>query len=134
MFKWRGLFNSGYLLVIIALIILVNIVFSLLNFKIDLTADQRYSLSKGSELFLGKIKKQDNRINLKIYLEGDLPAEIQGFRNAIEDKLKDFKSIAGNRIEYEFINPNAGHASKKEELFFLKVFLIKEYCPQEWSL
>ncbi|NDB35856.1 MAG: hypothetical protein EB023_11075, partial [Flavobacteriia bacterium] len=78
MFKWRGLFNSGYLLVIIALIILVNIVFSLLNFKIDLTADQRYSLSKGSELFLGKIKKQDNRINLKIYLEGDLPAEIQG--------------------------------------------------------
>jgi gliding-associated putative ABC transporter substrate-binding component GldG len=129
MFKWRGLFNSGYLLVIIALIILVNIVFSLLNFKIDLTADQRYSLSKGSELFLGKIKKQDNRINLKIYLEGDLPAEIQGFRNAIEDKLKDFKSIAGNRIEYEFINPNAGHASKKEELFFLKGIFDKGILP-----
>lgn len=129
MLKLRSLFNSGYLLIIIGIIIVVNIIFSLVNFKIDLTADQRYSLSKGSEVFLEKIKHQENRINLKIYLEGDLPAEIQGFRNAIEDKLKDFKSIAGNRIEYEFINPNAGHASKKEELFFLKSIFDKGILP-----
>ena len=129
MLKWKTLFNSGYFLVVLAVLVLLNIIFSLLNLKVDFTADQRYSLSQGTEIFLKNTKKQENRINIKIYLEGDLPAEIQGFRNAIEDKLKDFKSIAGNRIEYEFVNPNEGHASKKEEYFFLKGIFDKGILP-----
>ncbi|NBO61780.1 MAG: hypothetical protein EBU82_12600, partial [Flavobacteriia bacterium] len=115
MFKRKGLFNGGYFAGIITVLILLNVIFSLLHFKLDLTADQRFSLARGTQAFLKKTKNQESRISLKIYLEGDLPAEIQGFRNAIEDKLKDFKSLAGNRIEYEFVNPNEGHASKKEE-------------------
>jgi gliding-associated putative ABC transporter substrate-binding component GldG len=101
----------------------------LLHLKLDLTADQRFSLAGGTREFLSKTKNQESRISLKIYLEGDLPAEIQGFRNAIEDKLKDFKSLAGNRIEYEFVNPNEGHASKKEEYFFLKGLFNKGILP-----
>jgi len=129
MTKLKGLFNGGYLGGVILILILLNIIFSLLNVKIDLTADQRFSLAGGTQEFLKKTKDQANRISLKIYLEGDLPAEIQGFRNAIEDKLKDFKSLAGNRIEYEFINPNEGHASKKEEYFFLKGLFNKGILP-----
>jgi gliding-associated putative ABC transporter substrate-binding component GldG len=129
MFKWKGLFNGGYLAGIIAVLILLNVIFSLLHFKLDLTADQRFSLAGGTREFLKNTKNQESRISLKIYLEGDLPAEIQGFRNAIEDKLKDFKSLAGNRIEYEFVNPNEGHASKKEEYFFLKGLFNKGILP-----
>ncbi|MFM7387957.1 MAG: Gldg family protein [Bacteroidota bacterium] len=129
MLQRKGLFNGGYLVGIILVLILLNVIFSLLNFKLDLTADQRYSLAGGTKEFLKKTKQQENRISLKIYLEGELPAEIQGFRNSIEDKLKDFKSIAGNRIEYEFINPNEGHASKKEEYFFLKGLFNKGILP-----
>lgn len=129
MLQRKGLFNGGYLVGIILVLILLNVIFSLLNFKLDLTADQRYSLAGGTKEFLKKTKQQENRISLKIYLEGELPAEIQGFRNSIEDKLKDFKSIAGNRIEYEFINPNEGHASKKEEYFFLNGLFNKGILP-----
>lgn len=129
MFKWKRLFNGGYLAGIIAVLILLNVIFSLLHFKLDLTADQRFSLAGGTREFLKNTKNQESRISLKIYLEGDLPAEIQGFRNAIEDKLKDFKSLAGNRIEYEFVNPNEGHASKKEEYFFLKGLFNKGILP-----
>lgn len=129
MLQRKGLFNGGYLAGIILVLILLNVIFSLLNVKLDLTADQRYSLAGGTKEFLKKTKEQENRISLKIYLEGELPAEIQGFRNSIEDKLKDFKSIAGNRIEYEFINPNVGHASKKEEYFFLKGLFNKGILP-----
>jgi|694.fasta_scaffold03748_14 gliding-associated putative ABC transporter substrate-binding component GldG len=129
MFKRKGLFNGGYFAGIITVLILLNVIFSLLHFKLDLTADQRFSLARGTQAFLKKTKNQESRISLKIYLEGDLPAEIQGFRNAIEDKLKDFKSLAGNRIEYEFVNPNEGHASKKEEYFFLKGLFNKGILP-----
>ena len=119
-FKWKGIFNWGYFLGLLVALILLNIIGALVNYKVDMTEDNRYSLAKGTEQFLANAKSFENRISIKIYLEGELPAEIKSFRNAIEDKLKDFKSIAGNRIEYQFINPNEGHANKKEEYFFLR--------------
>jgi gliding-associated putative ABC transporter substrate-binding component GldG len=128
-FKWKGIFNWGFFLGILAVLILINIIGALVNVKVDMTEDNRYSLAKGTENFLADEKNFENRISLKIYLEGDLPAEIQRFRNAIEDKLKDFKSIAGKRIEYQFINPNEGHANKKEEYFFLRGIFEKGILP-----
>ena len=127
--KRRNLLNGGYLLGIVLVLILINVVFSLLNLSLDLTADQRFSLAEGTKKFLASTRERESRISFKIYLEGDMPAEIQSFRNAIEDKLKDFKSIAGNRIEYEFVNPNEGHASKKEAYFFLKGIFDKGILP-----
>ena len=128
-FKWKGIFNWGFFLGVLAVLILINIIGALVNVKMDMTEDSRYSLAKGTENFLADEKNFENRISLKIYLEGDLPAEIQRFRNAIEDKLKDFKSIAGKRIEYQFINPNEGHANKKEEYFFLRGLFEKGILP-----
>ena len=88
-----------------------------------MTEDERYSLSSGSIEFLDKMRedgKKNNKVNrlyLKIYLEGKLPAEIKRFRNAIEDKLAEFKEIAGNRIEYEFIDPLEGTEAEQNSLF-----------------
>jgi gliding-associated putative ABC transporter substrate-binding component GldG len=45
-----------------------------------------------------------------------LPSELRTFRNAIEDKLNEFKAIAGDRIEYEFIDPNVGTEQEQYEL------------------
>lgn len=128
-FKWKGIFNWGFFLGVLAVLILINVIGALVNLKVDMTEDSRYSLAKGTENFLSDEKNFENRISIKIYLEGALPAEIQRFRNAIEDKLKDFKSIAGKRIEYQFINPNEGHANKKEEYFFLRGIFEKGILP-----
>jgi ABC-2 type transport system permease protein len=127
--KWKGIFNWGYFIGILAILILVNIISALVNVKFDMTEDRRYSLAQGTSDFLADEKNFENRISIKIYLEGELPAEIQSFRNAIEDKLKDFKTIAGKRIEYQFINPNEGHANKKEEYFFYKGIFDKGILP-----
>ena len=87
--KWKGIFNWGYFIGILAILILVNIISALVNVKFDMTEDRRYSLAQGTSDFLADEKNFENRISIKIYLEGELPAEIQSFRNAIEDKLKE---------------------------------------------
>ena len=69
MFKRKGLFNGGYFAGIITVLILLNVIFSLLHFKLDLTADQRFSLARGTQAFLKKTKNQESRISLKIYLK-----------------------------------------------------------------
>ena len=49
----------------------------------DMTEDKRYSLSPGTETFLNRVKKFDNRISIKIYLDGELPSELRSFKNSL---------------------------------------------------
>ncbi len=103
--------------IVVVAIVFVNIIGHFTSFRIDMTSDHRYSLADGSIAYLEKINKLENRINIKIYLEGELPSELRSYRNSLEEKLKDFKRFAGDRIEYTFINPNEGSDEDKQLLF-----------------
>jgi gliding-associated putative ABC transporter substrate-binding component GldG len=113
----KGLFNWTFLLIVGVGIVIVNIIGSLVYTRLDMTEDKRYSLAEGTITFLENDANFENRLNIKIYLEGNLPAEIRLFRNAIEDKLKEFKQYAGDRIEFQFINPNVGPEAEQQLLF-----------------
>lgn len=113
----KGLFNWTFLGIAIIAAVLINIISSFLNKRIDMTEDHRYSLSQGTIAFLENKDNFQNRLSLKIYLDGNLPAELKHFRDAIENKLKEFKEYAGDRIEYQFINPNVGSEGEQQALF-----------------
>ncbi len=112
-----GVYNWTLLAIVVAGVILVNIVGSFVYRRIDITEDQRHTLSPGTQAFLEKTDELKGRVNIKIYLEGNLPSEIKHFRDAIEDKLKEFKQYAGDRIEYQFIDPHAGTEQENQALF-----------------
>ncbi len=113
----RNIFNWSYLTVVIVGIVILNVIASLLYVRFDLTEDKRFSLAKNTENYLEDESNFKDRVLFKIYLEGNLPAELKSFRNAIEDKLKEFKHFAGKRIEYQFIDPNEGSEQDKTFLF-----------------
>jgi ABC-2 type transport system permease protein len=98
------------LLIVVAAVVLLNIIGSLTKSRIDMTEDQRYSLAPSTVRFL-----EDGQLNskllIKVYLEGNLPAEIARFRDAIETKLQEFREYAGDNLEYEFIDPKEGSES-----------------------
>ena len=113
----KGFYNWTFLLVVVVALILVNIISSFVYKRFDMTEDQRYSLSSGTVNFLNNTDNFKSRLNIKIYLDGNLPAELSHFRNAIEDKLKEFKQYTGNKIEYQFIDPNVGTEKEQQEVF-----------------
>ena len=113
----KGIFNWSFFAIITAAVILLNIISSFLYKRIDMTEDKRYSLSAGTISFLENPDNFQNRLSLKIYFDGKLPAELKHFRNSIEDKLKEFKQYAGDRIEYQFIDPNVGSENEQQALF-----------------
>jgi gliding-associated putative ABC transporter substrate-binding component GldG len=80
----------------------------MLYFKLDMTKDQRYSLAQSTVNYLSDKKNFENRISIQIYLDGNMPSELKNFQNALKDKLKDFKRIAGTRVEFLFTDPNVG--------------------------
>ena len=100
-----GLYNWTILGIIFASVIVINIICSFWYARFDVTEDKRYSLSESTIEFLENAESFKGRINIQIYLAGNLPAELEHFRSSIEDKLKEFRVYAGDRIEYTFIDP-----------------------------
>lgn len=113
----KNIYNWTFLAIVVVGLIIVNVISAFVYTRIDMTADQRYSLNDGTKEFLSNTENFDNRLNITIYLEGNMPAEIKSFKNAIEDKLQEFKEFAGKRIEYQFVNPNVGTEGEQQELF-----------------
>ena len=95
--------------IILAAIVLINVISYYTAFKIDMTEDQRYSLSEGTKKYLSEtIKKQQAETRIDVYLGGEVPSELRMFRNSIEEKLKEFQYLADDNIKYGFINPSEG--------------------------
>ncbi len=104
--------NSKSLL-IIAAIILINIISINFFFRIDLTADQRYSLSKATKDILRNL---DGTVTVKAYFTEDVPPQIAKLKDNFKDMLIEYASVSGGNLVYEFINPNASEEDEQKAL------------------
>jgi len=78
---------------------------SFFSYRIDLTAEKRFSLSNSTKQLL---KGLDSTITIKVFLTGDMPSDYKKLSIATKDLLSEFKSIAGNNIKVVFEKPAEG--------------------------
>lgn len=83
---------------------------SLVNFRIDLTSDKRYTLSEQTRTILSELKDD---IYVQVYLDGEMPVQFKKMRRSVRSILDEFKIISDRRLGYDFINPSAGTALKQ---------------------
>ena len=82
-------------------IILVNYIGSKVYKRFDLTEDKRYTLSKTTENIIANV---DEIIGIKVYLEGNFPAEFKRLQIETKLHLEELKNRNKN-IQFRFINP-----------------------------
>jgi len=92
------------LILIIGIIILVNVLGDKLFFRLDFTADQRYSLSKATTDVLEELSEP---VTVTAYFSENLPPDVARVTTDFKDLLKEYASRSNGQIVYEFINPNA---------------------------
>ncbi|MCV9927820.1 gliding motility-associated ABC transporter substrate-binding protein GldG [Flavobacterium sp. LS1R49] len=93
--------NIKTLLITIAILIVLNIAGTFVFHRFDLTKDKRYTLSPTS---LNIIKQVHNPLSIKIYMQGDLPAEFKRLQQETQQLLEEFQAYNKN-IVFEFVNP-----------------------------
>ena len=93
-----------WLLLVLAFVGIVYLS-SLFVFRVDLTAEKRFSLSNSTRQLL---KGLDSTITIKVFLTGDMPADYKKLSIATKDLLSEFKTIAGNNIHIVFEKPADG--------------------------
>ncbi len=97
--------NLNFILILFASVFLVNFLGNQFYTSIDLTEDQRYTITQPVEQMLGEV---ENEIFIRVFMTADfLPADFKLFKKSIAEKLDDFKS-ASTRVNYIFEDPNKG--------------------------
>lgn len=96
--KRKHLFQLGITLL---LVIVVGILAEMKFFRIDLTSEKRYTIAQSSKQLMRGL---DDVVYVKIYLDGDLPAEFVNFRKSIRELMDDLRAYGGEKLQYEFIN------------------------------
>lgn len=90
---------SLFFILILALLFLGNL--GLFYKRLDLTQEQRYTLSDAS---VNVLKSISEPLKIEIYLEGDFPASFKQLQNETQFLVEEFKKI-NPKIDYSFIDP-----------------------------
>lgn len=122
--KRRDIINF---LMVAAIVVLGNFVFSFYFNRIDLTAEKRYTLAPST---LKLLKNLDDVVFFKVYLDGDLNPDFTRLRNETKEMLDVFRAYSNNQIEYEFINP-LENSNKDETEKIEKQLYDKGVIPEE---
>lgn len=93
--------NTKTVLITIAIVFFMNIISNSFFHRFDLTQDHRYTLSPTT---LKIIKEVKNPLSIKVYLQGELPAEFKRLQLESKQLLEEFQAYNSNII-IEFVDP-----------------------------
>jgi len=91
------------LLYTFAILFVLQFLGSLVFYRLDLTKDKRYTLSPTS---LNILKEVKDPMSIKVYMEGDLPAEFKRLQQETKQILEEFQAY-NSSIVFEFVDPLA---------------------------
>lgn len=91
----------GLALLILALL---NVVSYYYYYRIDLTAEKRYSISQPSREILKSLKDE---VVIRVYLDGELKADYKRLQDDVRNILNEFRAYGGGKVSFQFIDPMA---------------------------
>jgi gliding-associated putative ABC transporter substrate-binding component GldG len=93
--------SAKSLLITVAVVLLLNIISNFVFHRFDLTQDHRYTLSPTT---LKILKDVQHPLSIKVYLQGELPAEFKRLQQESKQLLEEFQAYNSNII-IEFVDP-----------------------------
>jgi gliding-associated putative ABC transporter substrate-binding component GldG len=92
---------------LVLLFVAVTYIVSLSHFRLDLTKENRYSLSNSTKKILQNL---DDQVEIEVFLTGELSAGFRRLSLASEELLSEFKEYGKTNIVYSFVRPGEGLA------------------------
>lgn len=92
------------LVLVLTCLIFLNMLSSYLFFRVDFTADKRFTLDKVTKRILREVK---DPIIITLYVSEDLPPDISRTIRDFKHLLTEYNKHSNKRIEIEEVNPNS---------------------------
>lgn len=91
-----------YLLIVAAILVVANVISFNMHKRLDLTKNERFTLSQGSARLVNEGLKQDLMIDL--YITRGLP-KVDAFVQDMVDLLGEYERAAGGKVKFSIIEP-----------------------------
>lgn len=111
--KRGGKSIATQILLMTGIIIVVNIISAQLYFRLDLTADKSYTLSKATKNILRSLEEP---VTVTAYFTEDMPPQLLQARTDFMDMLIEYSNVAKGNLVYEFIDPNKDQDSENKAM------------------
>jgi ABC-2 type transport system permease protein len=95
--------NLKFIVKLLIGLMLINFLGNQFYKRFDLTQDQRYTLTTTTKSIVNSV---DKVLSIKVYLEGDFPAEFKRLQIETKQFLEELRAVNSN-IRIQFINPDA---------------------------
>lgn len=102
------------LVLLLVILVLLNVLGSFRYFRLDLTAEGRYTLSDPTKEVLDQL---DDKVLFRVYLEGEFPAGFRRLSNETKRMLREFNAYS-DFIEFEFVDPSAGESEEERQQLY----------------
>ncbi len=123
--KRRGkVFFLSPIVLIIAIVLFGNVIFGLFYARVDLTDDQRHTISEVTQEILEELQ---HPIFVTVYFAGDLPPYYATYTEGMENFLSEMSIAGGRNFDYQFVDP-----SGDEEMY--KRFAGQGFPPVQLSV
>ena len=96
-------------LIAFLILIILNVVSAFYFFRIDLTEEQRYTLSPNTKQLLRGV---DDNMAVTLYLAGDLNMGFLRLQKATSEMLQEFSRFSGENIAVQLENPSKASSEK----------------------
>lgn len=115
--------------VVVIAVVSANVASRYLYARIDLTEENRYSLSEETKKYL---KEVDETLLVRVYLDGEMSADYKRLHDETREMLNLFRSENEN-VTFEFVDPNDEKAFDEEErqVIYQKMMQKGVYPVQE---
>lgn len=90
---------------ILAVLLMLNAAASLAPLRLDLTSERRYTLSEPTTRLLDGLEE---RVDVTVLLDGDMPAGFRRLSARAEDMLNAFRRAAPGTVSFRFERPGVG--------------------------
>ena len=103
--KNKKVFGLAVLAMILVIVGAANYILSALSARVDLTAEQLYTLSPGSKAVLGKL---DRKVTLKFFFSEsakDMPPSLKTYAEQVRDLLGEYERAGNGNVTLETYDP-----------------------------
>ncbi len=111
--------NIIQLFITLMIILIINYISSNVYFRLDLTADKRYTLSKATHEILDSL---DDLVYIEVYLDGEMPIGFQRMQKSIHELMDEFRVVAGSSIQYQFKNPSESNIEAERNAMYQDLY------------
>ena len=102
----------------VLVVLVLGVVSGQVFFRLDLTAEKRYSITQVSKELVKSLEKP---VNITLYLDGELPAGFRKLQKSIFEKIADYNAYSSQLINLTVFDPYSITDAKRRDKLFVEL-------------